>query len=367
MAAMKKYPIPMVPGPTSVPMQIQNAYQNDFGSADMEPEFLELYNQTENNLQQILNTRNPIAILTGEGMLALWSALKSALLPGDPVLSLATGVFGYGVAEMAKAIGARVKIVGFPYNETLHDWERIEKAIIEFHPKMITVIHCETPSGTLNPLETLSELKVKHQVPLLYADMVASLGGTPVNVDEWQVDLALGGSQKVLSCPAEMSFVAVSPTAWEIIESVGYAGYDALLPFRHAQENFYFPYTPHWHGVNAIHTSTSLLLEEGLKNVFTRHTQVADFLREAAQRIGYELFPDPDAVPSPTVTALKVPENIPWQDLDRRFREQGLVVGGSYGPLTGKVFRLGHMGHQADMKLAHLAAEILEKTFPTDE
>ena len=110
-------------------------------------------------------------------MLAFWSALKSAILPGDRILALATGVFGYGVAEMAKAIGAQVKTVGFAYNETLHDWEMIEKAIIEFHPKMITVIHCETPSGTLNPLEKLSELKAKHQIPLLYVDMVASIGG----------------------------------------------------------------------------------------------------------------------------------------------------------------------------------------------
>jgi len=362
---MEKYPIPMVPGPTSIPEEIQKAYLNNFGSSDMEPEFLDLYHHTEINIQHILNTKNHVAILTGEGMLGLWSALKSVLLPGDRVLAIATGVFGYGVADMAKAIGAQVKTIGFAYNETIHDFESIEKAIIEFHPKMITIIHCETPSGTLNPLEKISELKSKHQVPLLYVDMVASIGGVPILVDDWHIDFALGGSQKVLSAPADMSFLSISPAAWNVIESVGYEGYDALLPFLHAQENFYFPYTPHWHGVLALNIATKLLLNEGLQNVFTRHQLVANFIQEQSQRIGYELFPAQNAVLSPTVTALKVPESIAWQELDLRFREQGMVVGGSFGPLAGKVFRLGHMGHQADMLLAHQVIDVLENTFLT--
>ena len=360
---MEKYPIPMVPGPTSVPEQILKAYLHDYGSPDMEPEFLDLYNQTEENLKQILQTKNQVAILTGEGMLALWSALKSVILSGDRILALATGVFGYGVAEMAKSIGAQVKTVGFAYNETLHDWDMIEKAIIEFNPKMITVIHCETPSGTLNPLEKLSELKVKHQIPLLYVDMVASIGGVPVHVDDWHIDFALGGSQKVLSCPADISFLSISANAWQEIESVNYSGYDALLPFRDAQKNFYFPYTLHWHGIKAINTATKLILDEGLQNVFTRHLHVADFIRNQSLKIGFELFPSPTAVHSPTVSALCVPEKTSWEILDRSFREYGLVVGGSYGPLTGKVFRLGHMGHQANMLLAHKAIEVMEKVF----
>lgn len=360
---MKNYPIPMVPGPTFVPEEILQAYQNNYGSADMEPEFLELYNQTEKNIQQILQTKNQVAILTGEGMLALWSALKSTILPGDRILSLATGVFGYGIAEMGKAIGAQVKTVGFAYNETLHDWEMIEKAIIEYRPKMITVIHCETPSGTLNPLKELGDLKVKHQVPLLYVDMVASIGAVEILVDDWQIDFALGGSQKVLSSPAEMSFISISPQAWKEIESTNYVGYDAILPFKDAQKNFYFPYTPHWHGIAAISSATKLILEEGLNNVFQRHQQVASFVRDQAQKIGYELFPAQNAIPSPTVTAIKVPENTTWDFLNQRFREQGLVVGGSYGPLSGKVFRIGHMGYQANILMAHKAMEILEKTF----
>jgi len=358
---MQSYPIPMVPGPVQVPQRILSAYMNAYGSPDLEPEYLNLYNQTEERIQQLLGTNNKIVFQTGEGMISLWSALKSTIQPDDRVLALATGVFGYGIGDMARAVGAQVKTLGFAHNETLQNWEKIEEAIIEFDPKMITVVHCETPSGTLNPLEKLGQLKQKHHIPLLYVDMVASIGGTPIQTDEWQIDLALGGSQKALSCPCDISFLAVSTKAWEIIDHVKYVGYDALLPFKDAQQKGEFPYTPHWHGLAAIATSLEMLLEEGLPSVYQRHDLVASYCRERLERIGYEIFIQPPFTPSPTVTAVKVPEGISWQDFDQRLRSEGLVTGGSYGPLADKVFRLGHMGSQANMPLMHQTLNILEK------
>src|SRR5690554_185191 len=113
---MKTYPIPMVPGPVQVPAEVLQAYLTDYGSADLEPEHLDLYRQVESDLQQIFSTRNQIAIMTGEGMLALWGALKSCILPGERVLAIATGVFGYGVGDLARSIGAEVRTVGFEYD-----------------------------------------------------------------------------------------------------------------------------------------------------------------------------------------------------------------------------------------------------------
>lgn len=113
---MKTYPIPMVPGPVKVPAEILRAYLTDYGSADLEPDYLELYRQTEVNLQKILATRNSVVMMTGEGMLALWGALKSCIVPGDRVLVIGTGVFGLGTADMARAIGAEVRTVSFEYD-----------------------------------------------------------------------------------------------------------------------------------------------------------------------------------------------------------------------------------------------------------
>ncbi len=358
---MIEYPIPMVPGPTAVPQSILEAMNKDYPSPDLEVEFIDLYNQTEKMLQILFGTSNRVVIHTGEGMIALWGALKSTIQPGDKVLSLATGVFGYGIAEMAASIGAEVKVYGLEYDQTFEDWDEIEKEIQSFRPKMITAVHCETPSGTLNPLEMIGFFKRKYEIPLFYVDAVASLGGTAVKTDEWGIDLCLGGSQKVLSAPPLAAFVAVSEPAWKIIKQVGYVGYDAILPFWDAQEKFYFPYTPNWHGVAAISQAVKLILEEGLENVFMRHEAVASHCRNELQAMGLRLFPSANARPSPTVTAVYVPEKFGWPELDLRFREKGLVVGGSYGPLSGKIFRLGHMGSQATMELVNKALEVIKE------
>jgi len=112
--------------------------------------------------------------------------------------------------------------------------------------------------------------------------------------------------------------------------------------------------------VAALNAAAGMILDEGLNAVFARHDQVAGYMRQQLQTLGYELFPDPSAIPSPTVSAVLIPENQTWVEFDAELRKSGLVVGGSYGPLAGKVFRLGHMGSQANMSLAHQALDVLE-------
>lgn len=358
---MKTYPIPMVPGPVKVAQEVLDAYQINYGSGDMEPEFLELYNHTEAALKTILNTRHQVVIQTGEGMLALWSALKSCLVPGDRVLSIATGVFGDGIGDMAASIGAEVRKISLPYDETISDMAEIEKAIDDFMPKMITVVHCETPSGTLNPIAELGRIKQELDVPLLYVDAVSSIGGAPVLTDEWNIDLCLGGSQKCLSSLPDMAFLSVSNTAWDVIGQVGYAGYSALEPFRTAQAEHYFPCTPNWHGVAGLNAGARLILAEGLTNSYARHEAAARLCRAKIKEIGLTLFPAEDAIPAPTITAVNVPSGISWQEFDAKLRREGLVAAGSYGPLTNKVFRLGHMGTQADIDLVTRAMDVIAK------
>jgi aspartate aminotransferase-like enzyme len=361
---MKIYPIPMVPGPVKVAQQVLDAYQINYGSADLEAEFLDLYNRTEANLKTIMATKNQVVIQSGEGMLALWAALKSCLLPGDRVLSIATGVFGDGIGDMAAAIGAEVRKISLPYDQTIADTDQIKTEITTFKPKMITAVHCETPSGTLNPLEALGRIKKDLEVPLLYVDAVSSIGGAMVLTDEWHIDLCLGGSQKCLSSLPDMAFLSVSDAAWEIIDRVDYNGYDALKPFRTAQARHYFPCTPNWQGVAGLNTGAELILKEGLVNSFNRHADVAQFCRQQIEELGLTLFPSANAVPAPTVTAVSVPHGITWPEFDAKLRRQGLVVAGSYGPLANKVFRLGHMGTQADRDLVAQAAAAIKKVLP---
>ena len=357
---MISYRVPMVPGPTWVPPEVRAAYQVDYGSSDLEEEFFDLYGRVEAQLGQILRTRSRIAIMTGEGMVALWAGLKSCLRPGDRVLAVATGLFGYGIGDMARSVGAHVEVVGFDY-DSVADPAVVEEAIVRFRPKMVTMVHCETPSGTLNPVGEVGELVARHGVPLFYVDAVSSAVGSELRTDDWKIDLCLVGSQKCLSCPSDLAILAVSDRAWKTIAEVDYSGYDALLPFRKALEERYFPYTPHWHGIAALEVACRMVLEEGLDATIARHARVAEACRKGVRDLGLELYPRTEEYCSPTVTAVRVPERIGWKELDRRLRERGVGVGGSYGPLAGKVFRLGHMGSQARDELVAQTLEALRE------
>lgn len=356
---MECYDIPLVPGPTAVCQEVLAAYQVDYGSADLEEEFLQLYAETQAKLQQLMGTQNQMALMSGEAMVALWGALKSTLQAGDKVLAVATGVYGYGISDMARAVGAEVETVGFDYDQAVADLDRVEEAISHFRPKMVTLVHCETPSGIMNPAAEVGALVGEYEVPLYYVDAVSSVGGAPVLADEWGIDLCLAGTQKAFSSLPDLGIVAVSQGAWHVIEEVAYQGYDALAPFRTALSDGYFPYTLNWHAVAGLDSACGLLLDEGLEAAYARHAEAAAFCRSQLDKMGFALFPRDPATSAPTVTAVKVPEAVGWEELDSALRRRGMVVGGSYGPLAGQVFRIGHMGCQADMDLLERGMDTL--------
>ncbi len=356
---MQTYKIPLVPGPVSVPEALRAVYQIDYGSADLEEEFFNLYAECEHGLQTVLGTQNPVTIQSGEGMLALWSALKSVIHSGDRVLAVATGLFGYGIGEMARQIGAEVEVVGFGYDHAI-DPEPVREAARRFRPRLVTAVHCETPSGVLNPLHDVGEI-CQEVDALYYVDFVSSAGGVPVDVDVNYIDLGLMGNQKVLSLLPDLSMVTVSQRAWEAVEEVDYAGYDALKPWRTGWHKRYLPYTHNWHALASLHVALKLLLDEGLDRACARHAKVATYCREHLRAMNVRLFPASEAFSSPTVTAAYVPEGWTWERLDATLRTHGMVVGGNYGVLAGKVFRIGHMGSQANMALVQQGMDVLNE------
>lgn len=356
---METYEIGLVPGPVSVPPELRAPYQKDYGSPDLEEEFFSLYQACEANLGTILATANRIVIQSGEGMLALWGALKSVLRPGDRVLAVANGVFGYGIADMARQLGMALEVVGFGYDDIPYP-DKVWDAAKRLRPRLMTAVHCETPSGTLAELAPLGDICAEVGA-LFYVDFVSSGGGMEVRVDEWHIDLGLLGSQKVLSLPPDLAMVTVSERAWEAVKEVGYVGYDALAPWRTGVADRHLPYTHNWRGMAALQLATKRLLDEGLTAVFKRHAEVATLCRTRLQSLAVELFPRREAICSPTVTAAKIPSGWTWPNLDRALRERGMVMGGSYGPLAGKVFRIGHMGSQADRELVGRGMDVLEQ------
>lgn len=360
--------MPFYPGPVSIHPDALEALRRDYGPPRFGTDYADLYRATCSNLQKFAGTTHEIVLPTGEGMLALWGALKCTLRPGDPVVTVGTGVFGDGFGDMASSLGCVVEKVSLPYDSTLTEeaLDRVDDALRRLKPVVLTAVHCETPSGTLNPLEGLGRLKQERDVPLFVVDAVASLGGAPVHADAWNVDILLGGSQKCFACPPDMSILAVSDAAWERMTEVNYQGYEALLPFHQAdQDPMRFPYTPNWPGVAALHASTKALLKEGPIHVFARHEAVAAQCRRGLADLNIPLWTAPDAVNSPTVTAARIPAGFSWPEWKAALADHGLVVGGSLGPMNGKVFRLGHMGTQADAHRMASALAVMEKVLKT--
>eukprot|EP01090_Pellita_catalonica_P002523 TRINITY_DN12096_c0_g1_i1.p1 TRINITY_DN12096_c0_g1~~TRINITY_DN12096_c0_g1_i1.p1 ORF type:complete len:342 (-),score=56.95 TRINITY_DN12096_c0_g1_i1:33-1058(-) len=294
--------------------------------------------------------RNEIIIQSGEGMLALWSALKSCIKKGDKVLAIASGIFGFGIAEMAEQIGAVVQKIEFEYNSVPHtkeEFDHIAQIAKEFKPKMITAVHCETPSGTLTPLKPLGHI-AQNVGALFYVDFVASAFAAEISLQSMHIDLGLLGSQKVLSCVPNLAVVTVSQRAWDVIDDVKYIGYDALAPWKGAVAKNYFPYTFNWHAIASLSVAIQPIKKD-LKACIARHEKCAVLTRKLVQEMGLKLYASANY--SPTVTAVLVPEGTTWKELDTKLRARGVIFGGNYGKLAGKVFRIGHMGSQADETL----------------
>ncbi|POM73416.1 Serine-pyruvate aminotransferase [Phytophthora palmivora] len=269
-------------------------------------------------------------------MLALWGALKSTLKPGDVVVCAANGLFGEGFADMARALGADVRVVKGDWRKTI-DVEALCAEIRRSNPKLVTAVHCETPSGVLNNLEGVGEAVANHTTDGLFlVDFVSSAAGAPLNVD--------------------------AEKAWKRINDVKYVGYDALQPFYRAamQEPRLLPYTHNWQAIRAALVACNNIKNEGgIEAVIRRHEEVSAFTRrEVQETLGLQLYGEESAA-SPTVTAIELPEGCDWDALQEELRARKLLVGGSYGPLKGKVLRLGHMGSQASKEVVAQAIQII--------
>ena len=259
---------------------------------------------------------------------------------------------------MARQVGAHVEILDFGYDDVA-DIQRVREVARGYQPTLITAVHCETPSGTLNRVAEIGEI-CREVDALYYVDYVASAGGTPVCVDDWSIDLGLLGSQKVLSLMPDLAMVSISDRAWARIHEIGYEGYDALRPWQSGIESRYMPYTHNWHSMAGLRIAITRLLDRGLEDSYIRHNDCAARCRRRLKAMGIELWPVGEDICAPTVTAAKVPTGWSWTSLNLALRQEGMVVGGSYGPMADKVFRIGHMGSQANMELIQLAMDTLE-------
>lgn len=335
------------PGPTAVAPPVREAMAEPQPNPDIEPAFESRYEDVCDKLATVYGTDHQVVVLGGEGILGLEAAVASLVEPGDRVLCISNGQYGDGFADFVEAYGGHPELISSPYDAGL-DLPAVATALEAAAEtgelfSMATMVHCETPTGTVNDLEPVLDLLEDYQV-LTVVDAVSSLGGVPVPTD--RIDVCLGGSQKCFSAPPGLTTAAISDRAWESMEACEPTSlYTNFLPWRDTSEEF--PYTHLSANVAALDVALDLLLDEGLDSVYERHRKAADRAREGGAELNLTLYPEPTRA-SPTVTAFARPGDA--TTVQRRLHDEtGILVATGLWDLEEDILRLGHMGYNADL------------------
>jgi pyridoxamine--pyruvate transaminase len=330
-----------------------------------DPAFLDAFRRTERKVAELFRTTQDILLMQGEAVLGLEAAARSLVRPGTPVLNLVSGVFGKGMGYWLAGFGANLHELEVPYNDSIDPGE-VDR-FLEQHPEieLVTVVHSETPSGTLNPVGEIGPIARRHGA-LTLVDCVSSLGGIPIWPDEWQLDVCVAGPQKCLAGPPGMSLVAVSEAAWQRIRDNPVAPRASFLSMLDWKEQWLeagkFPFTPSVVDVHGVEAACDVILEEGLEASFERHERAAAACRAGARAMEMELWPASEAVTAACVTALTVPAGLTDTQVRDHCREHfGVMISGGQG--AGNLVRIGHMGPTARSLYPVLGLAAVGRTF----
>jgi pyridoxamine--pyruvate transaminase len=315
-----------------------------------DPAFLERFRATEEKIGRIYGTTShEIILMQGEAVLGLEAAARAVVRPGMACLNLVSGVFGKGFGYWLDAIGSDLHEIEVPYNEAI-DPGAVE-AYLEAHPEieMVSVVHSETPSGTLNPVAELGPIARAHGAVTI-VDVVSSFGGIELRPEEWQLDLLVAGPQKCLAGPPGMSLMAISPQAWALIDRNPAAPRGSFLSILDWREQWHgsgkFPFTPSVSDLNGVEAAADRLLLEGLDSSIARHARVARACRAGVRAMGLQVWAARDEIAAACVTSIAVPEGL--TDIGVRDHVRARYgVQFSAGQGAGNIIRIGHMGDTA--------------------
>ncbi|MBY0402866.1 MAG: alanine--glyoxylate aminotransferase family protein, partial [Cyanobacteria bacterium] len=305
-------------------------------------------------LKEVFQTENDVFLYTASGTGAMEASLINTLNPGDRVLALVCGVFSERWAEVAESLGCVVdRLVVEPGHANTPEMLSNHMAQDTNHQiKAVMLTHSETSTGVLNPLKELASLINRHGA-LSIVDAVTSMGAISVPVDEWQLDLVISGSQKGFMIPPGLSFLSVSPKAFEAFRNCKNPGYYFnFAKYKKAQDDFTTPYTPATHLILGLDVALEMMMTESLPHVFRRHLHLTQMVRAGVKAMGLSLLVQDDCYASPAATAVKPPEGITVPQIRQGLKERyGIIVADGQKQLKGKIFRIGHLGHVGEREV----------------
>ena len=336
----------MTPGPTQVRENVRMARSLACTNPDLDPAFYDYYKETCELISELLETKNTAYILDGEGILGLEAACASLTEPGDKVLVVDNGIYGKGFADFVTMYGGQVTFYESTYTQAV-DVKEFRAFLEEHHDfKYATLVHCDTPSGVLNPVEELSRALHEYGI-MTIVDSVSAMMGEPLHVDEGQIDIVCGGSQKAVSAPPGLTFVTVSDAAMKAMEErkTPIASFYAnILVFKDYYKNLWFPYTMPISDIYGLRQAFDNIKND--PDMLERHRKIGEAVRAAVVEAGLELYQETGF--SNTVTVFNVPEGTTDTAILTAMKEKcNIMLAGSFGAFAGKVIRIGHMGENA--------------------
>lgn len=338
------------PGPSSVHPRVLRAMSTPL-VGHLDPDFLHIMDEVKSLLRFVFQTQNELTFaVSGTGTSAMETALSNLIEPGDPVLACISGYFGERLAQMAARYGAAVERLEQPWGEPIPP-SAVQTALAERDYRLVTLVHAETSTGVLqSDVHAIAEA-ARAAGALLVLDCVTSLGGLPVKVDEWGVDVAYSAGQKCLSAPPGLSPITFSDRARAAIESresppaVFY--FDVLRLWDYWGQPASYHHTAPISTMYGLREALRLAHEEGLEERFERHRRNAQRLWAALEDLGIDLFA-PEERRVPPLTTARVPSGADDGEVRAALlNDYNVEIAGGFGPLAGQIWRIGLMGHSS--------------------
>lgn len=333
----------LTPGPTAVPQDVALEMARPM-IHHRTPVYIELFKQVNSGLKSLFRTKNDVYVLTSSGTGAMEAAVVNTLSSGDTVAVVRGGKFGERWGKIAEAYGVNVIYLDVEWGKAISPLEVKKCLDANKQIKAVFTTLCETSTGARTDIKAIGEIIGRGEVPspLLIVDAISGIGAEDFWMDDWNVDVAVTGSQKALMLPPGLAFISLSEKAWNATPLPRF--YFNLKKAKKALEDGETPFTPAISLVIGLNKSLQMIQEEGLENVIKRHEKLAMAVREAAKAIGLELFA-PDA-PSNAVTPVKIPAGIDCGAFIKKLKSKyGVTVIGGQDHLKGKIFRIAHLGY----------------------
>lgn len=337
----------MTAGPTPIPPSVMAAASEPI-VYHRAPMFLETYARVLRRLQYLFQTENEVLVYAASGSGAMESAVANIISPGQTVLVASCGKFGERWKELCDAYGAEAIHLKSEWGEKVEP-ESLDKALAGSGETVEAVFttQSETSTGIVNDIEEIANVCQRHGV-VLCVDAVSGMGVVDLRTDEWGVDVVVSGSQKALMCPPGLGFASVSEKALQLAANKQGGRYYFDWTKTIAQQQKSPPSTPFTPAVSliaALDAALSLIEDEGLENVYLRHSLLGRATRAAVRGAGLELF-GPEDENANVVTTVRVPESVDGKELVKLIREKyGITLAGGQGHLKGKIVRIAHCGY----------------------